>query len=135
MRSLFRTMAVAAVAAATLFALPALAQAGRDPVIEAARGAGQVGEQADGYLGFVQGQAPNADLKARVDQTNIKRRAIYTDAVAGEPGKTVADMAAATACELFGNRVDVGHFYRGADGVWRQRKAGEAMALPPYCAQ
>ena len=39
-------------------------------------GQGQVGEQADGYLGLV-GSAPAA-LRAQVDAVNIKRRAYYT---------------------------------------------------------
>src|SRR3546814_6585233 len=49
------------------------AQDGSDPVVEQARSQGLVGEPVDGYLGFA--KSPAADLKARVDAINIKRRA------------------------------------------------------------
>lgn len=125
----FRTLA--ALSGLLLMALPqgALAQAA-DPVVEAARAAGKVGEQADGYLGIVSGG--DADLKARVDQINIKRRAVYTD-LAAKRGVTVTDVGGATACELFKTRVLAGHFYRDASGVWKQNNGASPVAMPAYC--
>ncbi|MGH6782910.1 MAG: DUF1318 domain-containing protein, partial [Sphingomonadaceae bacterium] len=44
--------------------------------VSAALASGDVGEQADGYLGFR--NAPASDVKAEVDKINIQRRALYT---------------------------------------------------------
>ena len=115
--------------AALMLASPALAQA--DPAVEAARARGEVGEQADGYLGLRSG---GGDLKARVDQINIKRRAIYTD-LAAKRGVSVADVGAATACELFGSRVAPGEYYKDEGGAWKQRQGSAPVDLPPYCGK
>ena len=93
------------------------------------RASGQVGEQADGYLGLV-GSAP-AGVRAQVDSVNIKRRAYYTD-LAAKRGAKIEEVAATTACELFRSKVAQGQYYRGTDGVWRQREAGP-IPLPAYC--
>ena len=93
------------------------------------RASGQVGEQADGYLGLV-GSAP-ADVRAKVDAINIQRRAYYTD-LAAKRGAKIEEVAATTACELFRTKVAQGQYYRGTDGRWQQRGA-EAIALPSYC--
>ena len=94
------------------------------------RASGQVGEQADGYLGVV-GSAPAA-LRAQVDSVNIKRRAYYTD-LAAKRGAKIEEVAATTACELFRSKVAPGQYYRLPDGVWRQRNGGEPVPLPSYC--
>ncbi|MBU6371934.1 MAG: DUF1318 domain-containing protein [Alphaproteobacteria bacterium] len=120
-------LSVAALAGLTLFAGTALAQ---DAVVEQARAAGQVGEQADGYLGIASGGS--ADLKARVDQINIKRRALYTQS-ASERGVTVDAMAAATACELFKSRVGPNQAYRDETGAWRKRDGAAPVKLPSFC--
>lgn len=111
--------------------VPALAQ-GADPVVESARAAGFVGEQADGYLGIVKGGGA-ADLKAHVDAINIQRRAIYTDTASKKPGVTVTDVGAAAGCQQFRNRVAVGHFYRDPSGTWRQHTANAPVTIPSYC--
>jgi uncharacterized protein len=110
--------------------LPGYAQSGADPVVEQARSAGQVGEQADGYLGSP--QPLNGDLKARVDQINIKRRAVYTD-LAAQRGVTVVEVGAATACEQFKSRVGVGHVYRDEAGVWQKNIPSTPVKLPSFC--
>jgi len=120
-------LAAACVVGATA---PARAQAA-DPVIEAARERGEVGEQADGYLGLRSG---GGDLKARVDQINIKRRAIYTD-LAAKRGVSVSDVGAATACELFESRVGPGEFYKDDAGSWQQRQGSGPVKLPAYCGK
>ena len=93
------------------------------------RASGQVGEQADGYLGLV-GSAPAA-LRAQVDAVNIKRRAYYTD-LAAKRGAKIEEVAATTACELFRTKVAPGQYYRLPDGVWRQRDSAP-IPLPSYC--
>eukprot|EP01037_Dinobryon_pediforme_P007818 gene7818-7884_t len=49
----------------------------RDPVYAAARAEGKVGEQVNGYLGFVVPAAP--DLRKVIEDINIKRRAVYAE--------------------------------------------------------
>jgi uncharacterized protein YdbL (DUF1318 family) len=93
------------------------------------RASGQVGEQADGYLGLV--GSPPAAVRAQVDAVNIKRRAYYTD-LAGKRGAKIEEVAATTACELFRTKVAPGQYYRLPDGVWRQRDSAP-IPLPSYC--
>ena len=93
------------------------------------RASGQVGEQADGYLGLV-GSAP-ADVRAKVDAINIQRRAYYTD-LAAKRGAKIEEVAATTACELFRTKVAQGQYYRSVDGRWQQRGSA-AIELPSYC--
>lgn len=102
-----------------------------DPVVEAARAAGKVGEQADGYLGIRTGG--DADLEKRVAQINIQRRAVYTDTAASKSGVTVVDVGAATACQLFRTRVPPGQYYRTSAGEWRKRDGDAPIPLPSYC--
>lgn len=94
------------------------------------RASGQVGEQADGYLGIV-GSAP-ADLRAQVDAVNIKRRALYTD-LAAKRGVKIEEAGATTACEIFATRVLAGQYYRLPDGVWRKRDGNTPIPRPGYC--
>ncbi|MGE3141918.1 MAG: DUF1318 domain-containing protein [Hyphomonadaceae bacterium] len=127
----FRIVALAAATAAGLMlAAPAGAQA--DTAVDAAKAAGLVGEQADGYVGFVPGATVSADLRGRVEQINIRRRAAYT-ARAQERGVAVNEMAAAVACQIFSQRINVGEHYRNEAGQWVQRGAGQAVALPSFC--
>lgn len=117
-------------AAAALVAVAGSALAQADSFLEQARAAGQVGEQADGYVGAVKGASP--DLKARIDQINIKRKAAYTE-LAEKRGVTVNEVAAATACELLSNKVGPGQFYRNEAGQWVQRQGSAPVQLPGYC--
>jgi uncharacterized protein YdbL (DUF1318 family) len=132
-RTLALLSAGALVAGALVCSAPSWAQAS-DSVITAARAAGQVGEQADGYLGFVPGASISADLRGRVEQNNIRRRALYTRR-ATERSASVNEMAAAVACEVFqGGRIAVGERYRNAAGQWRQRTASSPVEVPAFCA-
>lgn len=129
---MIRAFATAALAAAALaLASPALAQNG-DAAIAQARAAGLVGEQADGYLGFVPGAQISADLRGRVEQNNMQRRQLYTRR-ANERGVSVNEMAAAVACEVFQGRIAVGERYRNQAGQWRQRTATQPVEMPTFC--
>lgn len=108
----------------------ARAQGASDPAVEQARAQGLVGEQADGYLGFA--KSPSGDLKSRVDAINIKRRAFYTD-LAAKRGVTVQEVGAATACELFQNRIAPGEAYRTEGGQWVMRQGSAPVQRPSYC--
>jgi uncharacterized protein len=125
-------LVAAAFAGAFAFAAPALAQ--RDAVIAQAREAGIVGEQADGYLGFAPGAQISADLRARVEQNNIRRRAAYTQTAASR-NASVAEVAAAVACEVFQDpqKLRVGERYRDGQGQWRQFTTSEPVAVPAVC--
>lgn len=122
--------AVAMLAGALLAAAPAQAQ--NNTAITQALSGGQIGEQADGYLGFVPGASISADLRGRVEQINIQRRALYTRRAA-ERNVSVNEMAAAVACEVFGSRIGVGERYRNEGGQWRQRTASAPVEMPSFC--
>lgn len=93
--------------------------------------AGQVGEQADGFLG-VRGTVGDK-LRAEMEAINIKRRAAYTD-LAGQRGVTVKDVAAAVGCTTLKSRVGPGEAYMLRDGVWRVRQGATPIPLPDYCS-
>ena len=124
------SLAVGLLAAALLIAAPAQAQ--NNTTISQALAAGQIGEQADGYLGFVPGASISADLRGRVEQINIQRRALYTRRAA-ERNVSVNEMAAAVACEVFQSRIGVGERYRNEQGQWRQRTASQPVQKPSFC--
>lgn len=115
----------------TAAAVPASAQGGADAVVEQGRAAGEVGEQADGYIGLVK-PSVSAELKAHVNQINIKRKAFYTD-LASKRGVSVNEVGGATACELFKSRVADGQYYRDETGTWHQRSG--AVTMPGFCPQ
>lgn len=118
--SIFR-IAVLSVGGAALIAsaFPATAQAGRDPVYAAARNAGQVGEKRDGYLGFV--VAPGAALRAKIEDINIKRKALYAEKAQAK-GSTVEEYAFVSGCKLIAD-TQPGEKYEAPDGSWQTRTA------------
>jgi uncharacterized protein len=105
------TLAVIAAAAA-----PALAQQ-RDPAYAAARSAGKVGEQPDGYLGIVGASDPA--LQRLVDDINIKRRAVYAEK-AKENSATLEAYALTAGCQAIARTVP-GEKYRTPEGNWETR--------------
>jgi uncharacterized protein YdbL (DUF1318 family) len=127
---LLAPMLLGAFLLAAALAMPAHAQAG-DAVVAQARAAGQVGEQADGYLGYPGGSV-SADVRSHVDQINIRRRALYTSR-ASQRNVSVNEMAAAVACEIFQGRVAIGERYRDEGGQWRQRTASQPVVTPSFC--
>lgn len=105
---------------------PALAQ--RDPAYAAARAAGEVGEQPDGYLGVVGGGS--AALRAIVSNINIQRKSAYTQKAAAS-GATVEQLAFTSGCNLIA-QTSAGEKYRSPDGVWMTRTAA-APTRDPRC--
>ena len=107
-------------AAALIIGIAGIAQAQRDPAYAAARAAGQLGEQPDGYLGIV--GAGSAELRGIVNNINIQRKSAYT-ARAQASGATVEQFAFTSGCNLIaGTRA--GEKYRTPDGSWQTRGAG-----------
>jgi uncharacterized protein YdbL (DUF1318 family) len=103
---------------ALLFASTA-AMAQRDPAYAAARAAGQVGEQPDGYLGVVGAATP--DLQALVSNINIQRKSAYTQR-AQAAGGTVEQLAFTSGCNLVAQTA-AGEKYRDPSGTWHTRTA------------
>lgn len=112
-----RATIVTAAALIAVLAAPAWAQ--RDPAYAAARAAGQVGEQPDGYLGVVSG---GADVRALVSNINIQRKSAYTQK-AQASGATVEQMAFTSGCNLI-QQTAPGEKYRAPDGSWQTRGNG-----------
>jgi len=121
----FRTLLTAAASLALATPLPAGAQA-RDPVYAAARAQGQVGEQPNGYLGFV--TAPSPELRKAIEDINIKRRAVYADKAAAA-GATVEEYALTSGCLLIAHTTP-GEKYQAPDGSWQTRGAGAPLRDP-----
>jgi uncharacterized protein YdbL (DUF1318 family) len=109
-------------------AVAGAAWAQRDPAYAAARAAGQVGEQPDGYLGVV--GAGSAELRALVSNINIQRKAAYTQK-AQASGATVEQLAFTSGCNLIA-QTGAGEKYRTPDGAWSTRTAA-APTRDPRC--
>ena len=112
----------------TLASLSTAAWAQRDPAYAAARAAGEVGEQPDGYLGVVGGGS--AELRALVNAINIQRKAAYTQK-AQATGATVEQLAFTSGCNLIA-QTRPGEKYRAPDGSWKTR-TGAAPERDPRC--
>ena len=122
-RKLFVAVAaVAALGVAAGAALPKSAWAqtsAQKALIDAAKAAGTVGEQADGFVGF-RVSSSDAALQAAVSATNAGRRAAY--ARSGTEAGTTADVAGARMFETqLMPRITTGQYYRNAAGQWVRR--------------
>jgi uncharacterized protein YdbL (DUF1318 family) len=92
------------------------AVAQRDPAYAAARAAGRIGEQPNGYLGVVSG---GADVQAIVDKINIQRKATYAEK-AQSSGVTINDYGVTFGCNLIA-QTQPGEKYKAPDGTWKTR--------------
>ncbi len=108
--------AAALLLAIALLCAPAFAR--QSDEIDAAKQAGTVGEQVDGYLGAVRPDA-GADVKALVDEVNSQRRSAYADIAAknGTPVETVARLAG----EKLVTRAAAGEYVRDDTGAWKKK--------------
>jgi len=117
-----RTLLLAAMVGTALTGVtvtgPAQAQ-NRDPAYAAARAAGQVGEKMDGYLGIVGSATP--ELRAIVDDLNIKRRAVYAQKAQAQRA-TVEEYAFTSGCLLI-SQTRQGEKYQAPGGGWQTRGA------------
>lgn len=122
--------------AALAASMTAPASAIADDVVAAARASGVIGEQASGVqaglLGVRDEAAASEDLRRRLNEINGERRAVYFER-ARQRGVNPAEMAAATACQLLATRVNIGEWYRGEDGEWRQHTQSAPVVMPSYC--
>ena len=115
---------IAAAVGLAVIATPVLAQ--RDPAYAAARETGRVGEKMDGYLGIV--GAATADLKAMVDDINIKRKAVYAQQAQAQHA-TVEEYALTAGCLAIARTVP-GEKYQAPSGAWATRTAAPPQRDP-----
>ena len=107
-------------AALTVMAQPAFAVdlASAKAAVDAAKAAGVVGEQGDGYLGFVQSGA-DATTKAAVTAINDGRKKAY-EAAAAKTGVSAEAAGEATARQLFA-AMPAGQYYKPIGGTWTKK--------------
>src|ERR1700759_1056193 len=108
-------------AAATLLLLatPAFADLASDKAaVAAAKAAGTVGEQADGYLGFVNGSADGATTAA-VNDINAGRATVYAD-TASKTGVTRDAAGQGPRAQPIG-RGPGGQFFKPIGGGWTRK--------------
>lgn len=108
-------LAAAALLALGLAAAPA---AGAD-ALDDAKSAGLVGEQADGYLGLVKGEAPS-DVVKLVEETNAERRDRYTE-IAQKNGASLTGVSHLAGAKLIA-RTPPGQYVRTVDGKWMKKE-------------
>ena len=83
--------------------------------VDRAKADGVVGEQADGYLGFV--KPGDAALKAAVAEINAGRTQVYAQAAA-KNGVTAEAAGAAAFQSVVMAKLKAGEFYKPAGGGW-----------------
>jgi uncharacterized protein len=99
--------------------MPATAQsAAAKAAIDAAKAAGLVGEQGDGFLGFVRPPTDPA-LAQAVAEINAGRAQVYRE-TAMRTNVTVDAAGQATAQQLFA-RLPPGQFFRPINGEWTRK--------------
>ena len=109
----------AAASLVSVTATPAAAQtAAEKAAVDGAKARGLVGEQGDGYLGFV---TPSTDpmLAAAVAAINAGRMQVYRE-TAMRTGVTVDAAGQATAQQLFA-RLPSGQFFKPLMGDWTRK--------------
>ncbi len=85
-------------------------------IVEQAKDQCVVGEQADGYLGVVDGQIASADLRREIRDINQQRKAYYAD-IARRNGVSIEVTAALTAEKLI-SQAKPGQCVRDQNGRW-----------------
>jgi uncharacterized protein YdbL (DUF1318 family) len=106
-----------AAALSLALATPVFAQAEK-ATVDAAKAAGTVGEQADGYLGFVTGSADGATTAA-VNAINAGRADVYAQ-TAAKSGTTREAAGQATGVQLIA-RTPGGQFIKPLGGSWSRK--------------
>lgn len=109
----------AVIAAGALLATAAGAVDNNGP-IDTAMKAGTIGEQADGYLGFVRpATSAQADLQRRVNEVNIRRRGVYIQ-VARDSGETLDRVALLQALRQI-TKTPAGEYFQDVTDTWCEK--------------
>jgi len=107
-----------AAAALLLLTTPAFADLASDKaVVDAAKAAGMVGEQADGYLGIV--SSADGAVTAALNDINAARANLYAE-TAAKSGVTRDAAGQATGAQLIG-KVPGGQYFKPMGGSWTKR--------------
>jgi uncharacterized protein YdbL (DUF1318 family) len=107
-----------AAAALLLLTMPAFADLASDKAaVDAAKAAGTVGEQADGYLGIVSGA--DGTVTAAVNEINTGRRGVYAQ-TAAKSGVTPDAAGQATGAQLIA-KVPGGQYFKPLGGAWTKK--------------
>ena len=115
----FKKILTAAALALMALSSPAFAQgAAEKAAVDAAKAAGIVGEQADGYLGFVSGAGDGATTAA-VNAINAGRADVYAQ-TAAKSGTTREAAGQATGAQLIA-RTPAGQFVKSLGGGWSRK--------------
>ena len=118
-------LSITAAVMAALVATPVVALSGAavaadsKTVVDAAKAQGIVGEQADGFLGFVK-PASDPAVKGAVDDINQGRAALYREAAA-KNGVSVDAAGASAYTTVVQGRIKPGEFYKPVGGGWTQK--------------
>jgi uncharacterized protein len=98
--------------------------------IDTAMAAGTIGEQADGYLGFVRPPVPaQADLQRRVNEVNIRRRGVYIQ-VARDGGETLDRVALLQALRQI-TKTPIGEYFQDLTDTWCVKGATSDIRQAP----
>lgn len=111
-------IAVAAIAALGVAGGSFAQTASQKALVDQAKAAGEVGEQADGYVGIR--TSVGADTRSAVDAINNGRRDAY-ERSAQQAGTTPAIAGARMFETQLLPRISSGQWYRNAQGQWVQR--------------
>jgi uncharacterized protein YdbL (DUF1318 family) len=110
----------AAVMAALVLPTAAVAQsASAKATVDAAKAAGIVGEQPDGFLGFVTEPADPA-IRAAVAEINAGRARLYRE-VAAKNGVTPEAAGAAAYVQVVQSKLKPGEYFKSSDGRWQKK--------------
>jgi uncharacterized protein YdbL (DUF1318 family) len=115
----FLALGAAVLLAATPLQAAIAQSAQAKAAVDAAKAAGVVGEQADGYLGFVNASA-DAGVKAAVGEINAGRAQLYREAAARN-GVTPEAAGAAAFETVVKARLKPGEYFRTPAGAWAQK--------------
>ena len=118
MRKLILGLAGAAMIAGAATPTLVLAQsAAAKAAVDAGKAAGKIGEQGDGYLGFVGGSDPA--LASAVAEINAGRSKADAD-IGAKTGTSAAAAGEATAKQLIAN-MPGGQYYKALGGSWTKK--------------
>lgn len=110
---------LSAAAAAVIAPAAVVAQASAKATVDSAKAAGIVGEQADGLLGFVTGNA-DAGVRAAVAEINAGRLQLYREAAARN-GVSVEAAGASAYTEVVQSLLQPGQYFKPAGGGWTRK--------------
>ncbi|HEY2835145.1 MAG TPA: DUF1318 domain-containing protein [Rhizomicrobium sp.] len=119
MKILAKTKLAALLVLLFAFVQPAFADLASDKAaVDAAKVAGTVGEQGDGYLGYVKGSA-DGGTTAAVTAINAARADVYAQ-TAAKSGVTRDAAGQATGTQLLA-KVPAGQFFKPLGGAWTKK--------------